>query len=90
MRSLKYLESDEVIKNKWGYATFAAVISMAMAYDSGVVSPTLGFVLGYLCVFSSLLGLELWGQKIRQKRQINQELKAISDNAATSQQARAS
>ena len=89
MRSFKYVESDEVIKNKWGYAMFAGVIGMAMAYDSGVISPALGLVLGYLSVFFGLLGLELWGQKIRQKRQLHQDVKTLPDNLPASQQAQA-
>jgi hypothetical protein len=71
MRSLKHLESDEIIINKWGYAMFAGVIGMAAAYDSGLFSPLLGFALGFVSVFFGLIGLELWGQRIQRKRQLN-------------------
>ena len=89
MRSLKHLESDEVVIDKWGYAILAGVLGMAMAYDSGVFSPLLGFVLGFACVFFGLIGLELWGQRIRRKRQLNHEVKAVPDNAPANQRVQA-
>ena len=80
MRSLKHLESDEVVINKWGYAMFIGVIGMAMAYDSGVFSPFLGFALGFIAVYASLIGLELWWQRILKKRQLCHEQPASPDN----------
>ena len=84
MRSLKYLESDEVVIEKWGYATFAGVIGLAMGYDSGWFSPYLGFAVGFFSVFLGLIWLELRVQEIRLKRQLKQDAKAASDKTAVS------
>jgi hypothetical protein len=89
MRSPKYLESDEVILNKWGYAMFAGVIGMAMAYDSGGFSLLLGFALGFFGVLFGLIGLELWGQRIRLSRQLKREVKGVPDNTPANQQVQA-
>lgn len=86
MRSLKQLEADEVVIDKWGYACFAGVIGLALAYDYGWVSPYLGFALGFFSAFFALIGLELWGRKIRLKRQLNHELAAVSNKPPASPQ----
>lgn len=89
MRSLKHLESDEVVIDKWGYAILAGVLGMAAAYDSGVFSPLLGYALGFCGIFLSLIGLELWAYRIRQKRRLAQETKAVSAKPPANQQVQA-